>query len=316
VSVTQSLPEASPLLAGIQKQLLSAQFLLLRRLLMTSARHNFADCHPRSQLERRILLMLFRTAECRVSELAFGLGIDVSQISRALAELRKAGLVERDRQRDPYVLTIAGEAAGRALCEVAIQREELLTRGLTASQMFDLAGLLMIIHIRASHLLDEELGIVRQMGTATEGFLPQSSNFAPSIIINIANTIARDATAVFKRLAGASNFEWRVLVQVASRPSITFTNLVDHIDADKAQVSRTVDDLVTAGLLERVKAAGEGLFGIELTGPGHDQYILMRDHALQRDDQITAGLQKGQIARLRSYLRVLLANAQQMCGDA
>lgn len=302
-------------LAGIQQELFSSHFLLLRRILAKSASHDFAGYEPRNQMERRVVLTLFRMEESRVTELAFALGSDVSQVSRAFAALRKAGLVERDRQRDPYLLTARGLAMAEILDAVALRREQELTEGLTPGEMFEMAGLMMSLHIHASQLLAEELAQVRSPDQAAEGsgpVIPRCPNLVQSMIINIANTILRDATAAFKRMTGVSSFEWRILVNVASRPSITFTGLVDHIDADKAQVSRTVDDLVTAKLLRRVKHKSDGQVRIDLTEQGLEAYRIMQDHALSRNGRLSAGLKKGQLVRLKSYLELLIGNAIKM----
>lgn len=305
-------------LAGIQQELLSSHFLLLRRILMKSASQDFAGYEPSNQMERRVVLTLFRMEESRVSELAFSLGSDVSQVSRAFAALRKAGLVERDRQRDPYVLTDRGLAMAETLDTVALRREQELTKCLTPGEMFEMAGMMMSLHIHASQLLAEELARICSPEPAAEAsvsVIPRCPNLVQSMIINIANTILRDATVAFKRMTGVSSFEWRVLVNVASRPSITFTELVDCIDADKAQVSRTVDDLVNVKLLRRVKHATDGQARIDLTEQGQEAYRIMQDHALGRNAKLSAGLKKGQLARLKSYLELLIRNATNMNGE-
>src|SRR5690606_2569094 len=92
-------------LVGVQRELLGAHFLLLAGLLRKSARMDYAHLAPQDLMERRIVLTLFRLEDARVSQLAAVLGNDIGQVSRALGSLRKAVLVSRDRQRDPYRLT-------------------------------------------------------------------------------------------------------------------------------------------------------------------------------------------------------------------
>ncbi len=304
-------------LAGVQQELISAHFLLLRRVLLKSARTDFQGFMPENQMERRVIFTLFRMEDSRVSELAYSLGNDVAQVSRALAALRTAGLVYRERQRDPYTLTAQGRKFGQELDAVAERREQDLIRGLLPVEAFELGGMLMSLQHRASQILADELLQAKLDDPAEDGMVPaypDPPNRVQAAVFNIANTISRSATAAFKRLAGVSNFEWRVLVNVASRPSITFMGIVDHVDADKAQVSRTLDSLVGAGLICRVKDAASGQVRIELTGKGQECYGMMRDDALRRHTVLTAGLKNAQRGRLQGYLDLLIANALAMAG--
>ncbi|KPL68351.1 hypothetical protein SZ64_09600 [Erythrobacter sp. SG61-1L] len=305
-------------LAGVQQELISAHFLLLRRVLLKSARTDFQGFMPQNQMERRVIFTLFRMEESRVSELAYSMGNDVAQISRALASLRNVGMVHRERQRDPYTLTAKGLKFGQELDAVAEKREQRLIRGLQPVEAFELGGMLMSLQNRASQILAEELLQAKTEDAGEEGITvpayPDPPNRVQAAVFNIANTISRSATAAFKRLAGVSNFEWRVLVNVASRPSITFMGIVDHVDADKAQVSRTLDALVGVGLICRAKDAASGQVLIELTEKGQAYYALMRDDALKRHTILTAGLKNAQRGRLQGYLNLLIGNALEMAG--
>ena len=108
--------------------------------------------------------------------------------------------------------------------------------------------------------------------------------------------------------------EWRVLVNAASRPSIAFMGLVEHVDADKAQVSRTLDSLASAGLVNRVKDGTSGQVKIELTEEGQRVYGVMRDDALRRNVIFAGWLKPAQRGRLRTYLDLLIRNALEMEG--
>ena len=135
-------------------------------------------------------------------------------------------------------------------------------------------------------------------------------------IVNLSTTIARSATHSFKRLTGISNYEWRILANVASRPAVSFMDLVGHIGSDKAQVSRALDSLVTAGLLERGKAGAAEPVRFAMTEEGGRVHEIMREDALRRNAILTAGLDKGQRRRLQAYLDLLVANASAMAERA
>jgi len=300
------------LLAGIQKDLVSARFLLLKRLLMKSARSDFEDSEPRNQMERRILFMLYRNESSRVSELAFSLGNDVAQVSRGLAALRKAGLAHCARQRDPYTLTPAGRELGAALDAIALRREARLLEGLSGSAMIELAGLLIHLQSRALTILVDELALSRGEASvpgASGPVVPEVATRIHPLVFNIANSTMRSATASFKRQVGVSQFEWRILVNMADRPALSFNRLVEHVGADKAQVSRTLNGLVEAGLVVRNRDKAGPPLRLDLTQEGRRVYAIIQADALRRNALLVAGLNDAQIRRLVAYLDTLIANA-------
>ncbi|MBB5732453.1 DNA-binding MarR family transcriptional regulator [Altererythrobacter atlanticus] len=305
-------------LAGVQRELLGAHFLLLGRLLRKSARRDFAGVEPDSQMERRIVLTLYRLEEARVSELAIRLGNDVSQVSRALRAGRDSGIVERERQRDPYRLTEKGKQLGALIDEVASRREEQLTKGLSAQEMFELASLLGILMHNAAQILAEETARARD-GAEAEDPADQAMAEMPSrvqpAVINLATLIIRGATLSFKRLTGISNYEWRILANVAYRPSIPFMEIVNHVDSDKAQVSRALDAMVGANLLERSKGGRNEPVRFQLTDEGWRIHDIMLQDAIRRNVALVEGLRDVQRRRLQSYVDLLNANAAEMAEN-
>ncbi|MEN7536757.1 MarR family winged helix-turn-helix transcriptional regulator [Aurantiacibacter flavus] len=305
------------LLAGIQKDLLSPRILVLKRLLEQSARTDFAGLEPENAFARRILFALFRNRESRVFELAYTLGSDMAQVSRGLATLRKDGLVNTRRQRDPYTLTSEGEKLGKQLFVIAEQREARLLRGLETGEIIELVAMLIHLQGRANVLLAEELALARSEGEPSE--LPAAqTEFATRVhplLSNLANTVLRTATAAFKRLAGASQFEWRVLVNMAERPAIPFAGLVQHIGVDKGQLSRTLNALEKSGLVVRTEDASGGPRRLDLTAKGRRVYRLMLTDSEQRNAHMIEGLRPVHLERLRAQLDRLIANAVTMAPE-
>ena len=313
---------AQAALVGVQKQLLGAHFLLLVRLLRKSARRDYESLAPHNMLERRIVLTLYRIEQARVSELALHLGNDVAQVSRALTAMRKNDLIARGRQRDPYRLTERGRELGNLIDAVELRRELTITDGLNPLQMFELAGLLINLLENASAILATELAKGRDgSNDAVDAIAPDlppameiHSRVQP-LIVNLTTTISRAATAAYKRLTGVSNFEWRLLANIAERPGLRFTDIVMHVDSDKAQVSRTLDALVAAGLVERGKTGPSEAVRFAITSRGDRLHDIMRDDALRRNALLGADLTAPQRQRLQSYLDLLIANASAMSAD-
>ena len=137
---------------------------------------------------------------------------------------------------------------------------------------------------------------------------------AQPLVIALAATISRAASASYKRLTGVSNYEWRVLANIAERPALRFSDLVVHVDSDKAQVSRTLDALVSAGLIERAKARRGEPVRLELTARGDRLHDVMRKDALRRNALLTTDMSDAQRQRLQAYLDLLIANAAEMCA--
>ncbi|OYX66934.1 MAG: hypothetical protein B7Y88_03655 [Sphingomonadales bacterium 32-64-17] len=306
------------LLAGIQNDLVSPRILVLRRLLDQSARADFAGLEPDNAFTRRILFALYRNGEGRVFELAYTLGSDMAQVSRGLTSLRKDGLVNTRRQRDPYTLTPEGEKLGKQLFAIAEQREARLLRGLEAGEIIELVAMLIHLQSRASALLTEELALARAEGEPSE--LPAAqTEFATRVhplLYNLANTVLRTATAAFKRLAGVSQFEWRVLVNMADRPAIPFAGLVQHIGVDKGQLSRTLNALEQSGLIVRSEDGSGTPRLLDLTAKGRRVYRLMEADSEQRNDRMIEGLRPIHLERLRAQLDRLIANIVTMTPPA
>jgi len=313
---------AIPALAGLQRELLGAHFLLLNRLLRRSARADYAGFEPQNLVERRLVLTLFRIEEGRVSELASLLGNDVAQISRALAGMRAGRLARRERQRDPYTLTPEGARLGALLDAVALRREEEFGRGFHSQEMFELAGLLSSLLTRATTVLAEEIALSRDGYLGDERpdqstpTVPEIHSRLQSAILNLATIIARSATLAFKRLAGLSQYEWRLLANIASRPSISFMELVAMLDSDKAQVSRALDGMVVGGVLDRSGGQGRQAVRFVLTEQGHRLHDIMRADAMRRNAVIQEDLKPGQRRRLQAYVERLLTNAAAMADRA
>jgi len=302
-----------PPLAGVQRELLGAHFLLLSRLLRRGARVDYSGFEPQNLAERRLVLTLFRIEEGRVSELATILGNDVAQVSRALANMRAAGLAGRKRQREPYTLTPEGLRLGARLDEVALRREEELARGFHLQEMFELAGLLSNLLTRATAILAEEAALARDSGGADgrQDHAPVAeihSRLQPAVL-NLATIIARTSTLSFKRLAGLSQYEWRLLANIASHPAISFMELVAMLDSDKAQVSRALEGMASSGLLERTGGRGRQAVRFTLTPEGHERHEIMRADALRRNAVMLEDLKPSQGRRLRAYVERLIANA-------
>lgn len=300
-------------LAGVQRQLIGAHMLLVARLLRRSAAADYEGYEPRNLIDRRIVFTLHRIEQGRVSELAALLGNDIAQVSRALSNLRKIGLIVRERQRDPYALTAEGMRLGQLMDEVSRQREHELIQGFEPLELFELAGMFDNLTNKALILLNEELTHARDENLAEEDAVrPEIPSRVQPTILGLSTTIMRSATLAFKRLTGLSQYEWRILANLAYRPGISFMDLVNHIGSDKAQVSRAINPMIDANLLSRSAASRGKPALLEITEKGWEIHAIMQVDAHRRNAVLLEDFSQKQRERLPEYLQRLIANASAM----
>ncbi len=309
------------MLAGSQRELVGAHLLLLNRLLRRSARVDFANFEPRNQMERRIVLSLDRIGQGRVSQLADLLGNDIAQVSRALRALADCALVERNGPREPYQLTASGAELGRTLEVIALARERELDRGFDLQEMFELGGILSRMQGCAAEELARELESTGAPGDLpAEGVARVTTVEFPGLvhptISSLATMIMRSANVAYKRDTGLSSHEWRVLANVAGRPGIAFSDLVELIGSDKAQVHRSLDSLVVAGVLSRDRSGPGQPVRFAMTDQGSVVHEVLLDNARERGRRILADLNPRQRERLQGYFDRLIANAVRMSQRA
>lgn len=304
-------------LAGVQRELVGAHLLLAARLLRRSAAQDYDGYEPRNLIDRRIVFTLYRIEQGRVSELAALLGNDIAQVSRALSAMKKLGLIDRERQRDPYVLTPEGHRLGALMDQVALRREHDLAIGLEPLQLFELAGMLDNLTNKALVLLSEELAHARDENAEHEDVIrPEIPSRVQPTILALSTTIMRSATLAFKRQTGLSQYEWRILANLAYRPRTTFMDLVNHIGSDKAQVSRAINPMIDAHMLSRTKAARGQPATLEITEAGWALHQVMQQDAKRRNEFLLEDFTASQKERLLVYLQLLIENANQMIHAA
>lgn len=307
--------DAAPTLLGVQQELISAHLLVLTRLLRRSAQADYEGLQPENWIERRIMLTLLRLHEGSVTGLANSLGNDIAQVSRSLSSLNKRGLLDRKSARAPYRLSPDGRALAENLDRLALQRDRELVQSFGQLEMFELGGMLASLCSRAMDILAEETANSRDGETEVEALRTQGLEFHSRVIpatFGLANYIARGATLAIKRLIGLSQYEWRVLAYIASRPGMSFMELVTSTDSDKAQLSRALDSLTHTGLLARMAPAKGKHASFEITVSGQNLHAVMQRDALRRNGLLLADLGGDQPARLRDYLTRLIARGQAM----
>lgn len=96
-------------------------------------------------LEARILAALGRSPDLLATSLVQHLGVDRAAISRALQQLRGAGMIVADSQRR-FCLTCSGWEKHRQVIEISNERMARLASGLAEADLEYLLGLLQRLH--------------------------------------------------------------------------------------------------------------------------------------------------------------------------
>jgi len=138
---------------------------------------------------------------------------------------------------------------------------------------------------------------------------PLSRELLTIQLIRLADFIGRSGRIAFPRTSGFSDFEWRVLAWACETPPLSINDLSALVHRGAAQVSRTVQKLVTAGLLRRASRAGGPGVSITATPLGATVYGPLVALARQRNAEIIEGLSEVDLRTMERCVSVMTRNA-------
>lgn len=136
-------------------------------------------------------------------------------------------------------------------------------------------------------------------------------SYVPGQITHLANKLARDASALYRRHVGVGLVEWRVLALLAREPGATAQRVCQVIGLDKGAVSRAVATLEAHRLVAPRADAGDGRRRrLTLTPTGRVIHGRALAIALERERRLLACLTDRERSVLRGLLRRLDANLE------
>jgi DNA-binding MarR family transcriptional regulator len=141
---------------------------------------------------------------------------------------------------------------------------------------------------------------------------PLSRELVSIQIVRLADFIERSGRIAYGRHTGFSDFEWRVFIWVCEAPPVSINELSALVHRGAAQVSRTVQKLVSAGLLHRANRAGGPTVSITPTRLGLTLYGPLVALARERNVEIVAGLSHDELRVLDKCVTQMLRNALAM----
>jgi len=138
---------------------------------------------------------------------------------------------------------------------------------------------------------------------------PLSRELLTIKLIRLVDFIGRSGRIAFPRTSGFSDFEWRVLAWACETPPLSINDLSALVHRGAAQVSRTVQRLVAAGLLRRASRAGGPGVSITATPLGVTVYGPLVTLARQRNAEIIRGLSQEDLRVLERCVSLMTRNA-------
>ena len=134
--------------------------------------------------------------------------------------------------------------------------------------------------------------------------------FVPAALTNLAQKIAAAASATYRPRFGVGITDWRILALLAGEPWIAPVRICEATGLDKAAVSRSLRDLVNAGLIEVQKSPpNRRRLPVALTAKGlavHDRIVSV---ALLRQEQLLRGFSPEEREQLRDFIRRMRVEA-------
>src|SRR5215203_2664274 len=108
---------------------------------------------------------------------------------------------------------------------------------------------------------------------------------------------------------GVTRAQWKVLFRLSRTPGLQQVELADVLDVEPITLSRIVDRLQEAGLVERVAdPADRRAWRLEVTAKAQPLIAKLRTLAEQLCEEAFAGLGPAEIAAMRSKLTLIREN--------
>ncbi len=132
------------------------------------------------------------------------------------------------------------------------------------------------------------------------------SVFVPAMLTNLAQKITTTASATYRPQFGVGITDWRIMVMLAAEPWIAPVHICEATGLDKAAVSRSLRELMNAGLAEALDdGIAQRRLPVALTPKGlavHDEIVA---YALAREERLLTGFSAEERSQLRSLINRL-----------
>ncbi len=127
--------------------------------------------------------------------------------------------------------------------------------------------------------------------------------FIPAALSNLAQKLAATTSAIYRPRFGVGMTDWRIMALLAAEPWIAPVNICEATGLDKAAVSRSLRELVEAGLVEvQSGEPNQRRLPVALTRKGLEVHDRMVGMALERQERLLAGFSPEERSQLRDFI--------------
>ncbi|WP_044562540.1 MarR family winged helix-turn-helix transcriptional regulator [Azospirillum sp. B4] len=134
----------------------------------------------------------------------------------------------------------------------------------------------------------------------------QLNRFLPYRLNILSKKVSLALAARYQERFGLSIPEWRVFATLGQEQPLSSNDIVDRTAMDKAKVSRAVNRLVDAGLLDRKPhPKDQRLLRLSFSAKGRDLYAQVAPEALAWEARLLSVLTEAERAQLWSLMEKL-----------
>ncbi len=311
------------------RRLLVVRIGTLRRVVHRSAKLAYARESGLGEFEWRVLLFVGAHARPTPRVVSDSLRRDKGQVSRAVARLTAAGLIEREGARAPLRLTEDGGKVHARMHRLQGERNAALLNGLGAQDRRKLDACLDKLFSAALQLLDEEralqgLGVDKLKGDdgrkrpsrlgdrwrASRETDPASPDWLVVPDLHVLMQLLQESAALsYKRTAGLAHFDRHTVSNMAVAGPLALADLAEALDRDMTQASRAVGRLAEQGIVTRRRRPGGSRLILSLSEKGWEVFEKIHAEARRRDRVLIGELTITECERLFRILDRMTRNA-------
>ena len=141
----------------------------------------------------------------------------------------------------------------------------------------------------------------------------QLETFLPSVIRNLAEEITANMSRRYTGDFQLTVTEWRIILQLAAKESLTATEIVEITAMEKSKVSRAVSNLVDRGLAARTPSErDQRTKTLTLTPLGRELYSSIVPRVLDWEKYLLEGLDISEYRDLLYLLNKLRSRLKEM----
>jgi len=141
------------------------------------------------------------------------------------------------------------------------------------------------------------------------------AGYVPFYLTAISNAVSRGASRLYLREFGVGIIDWRVMSQLALEPNIMANRISAVIGLDKGAVSRSLQALEKAGLVEVGAGPDPRRRTFALTAEGRASHDRILAVALQREQRLLAGMSLDEVRSLIDLMARMHANVSNLNRD-